>query len=330
MRLAVSVAILAFALVANAVLPVIQPAGMQFSDFMKKYGKTYASFAEQARRLDIFKQNLDRVAKLNQENGSPAFGVTKFMDLTPEEFAAAYLLPPINADDLPDAPYAEIPKIDPKSIPETWDWTTHSPAVVTPIKNQEQCGSCWAFSATEQIESVWALAGNTLASLSPQQIVDCDKTSEGCNGGFTQYAYEYVIKAGGLESEADYPYKAVNGQCKFNSADVVAKISAWSFVSKQAGDENSTMLPFCYATAPISVCVDAASWQYYNGGVLKTCGHTIDHCVQITGFTTVDSTPVWTVRNSWGTDWGVSGFIYVPRNQNMCSIAQVATTATAS
>jgi len=302
---------------------------MQFTVFERQYAKSYASPAERAARYTIFKQNLAKVKVLNDLNGSPAFGVTKFMDLTPEEFAQAFLMPPIDPADLPAAPYAKIPKIT-APIPETYDWTTHTPAVVTPIKNQEQCGSCWAFSATEQVESVWALAGNTLVSLGPQQIVDCDKTSEGCNGGYTQYAYEYLIKAGGQESEADYPYTAVNGQCKFSAADVVAKISAWSYVSQKAGDENTTMLPFLFNTAPISVCVDAASWQYYNGGVLKTCGHTIDHCVQITGFTTMDGVPVWTVRNSWGADWGVSGFIYVPRNQNMCSIATVATTVTAA
>ena len=92
------------------------------------------------------------------------------------------------------------------ALPSSFDWRTHTPAILTPVKNQEQCGSCWAFSATEAIESTWALAGNTLVSLAPQQIVDCDTTDAGCNGGDTTTAYEYVISAGGLEPETDYPY----------------------------------------------------------------------------------------------------------------------------
>jgi len=300
----------------------------QFSAFERQFNKHYSSAAERAARFSIFKANLERVEKLNKQNGSPAFGVTKFMDLSPEEFRSSYLMPPLDLEDLPEAPMFNVPPIT-TNIPVSFDWTNHTPAVVTPIKNQEQCGSCWAFSATEEVESLWALAGNTLVELAPQQIVDCDKGDSGCNGGWPYGAYAYLIQCGGQEPESDYPYTGVNGKCTFNSADIAASISGWKYVSKAAGDENSTMLPFVYTTAPLSVCVDASTWSYYNGGVLKTCGDSIDHCVQITGFDTIDDTPVWVVRNSWGTDWGVGGFIYVPRNKNMCAIAQVATTVTA-
>jgi len=306
----------------------ISNAAQQFADFEKKFDKHYGSIAERAARFQIFKNNLDKAAKLNIQNGSPAFGVTMFMDLTSEEFRSTHLMPTIDLEDLPEAPFVEIEQ-PATSIPDTWDWTTHNPPVVTPIKNQGQCGSCWAFSATEQVESVWALAGKSLVALGPQQIVDCDKTCEGCNGGFTQYAFEYLIQCGGQESETNYPYTGVNGKCNFNSAEIAASISAWKYVSKQAGDENSTMLPFVYNTAPISVCVDASTWQYYTSGVLKVCGDSIDHCVQITGYTTMDDLPAWIVRNSWGASWGVNGFIYVERNKNLCGIATVATTVTA-
>jgi len=322
-------AIILLACILASVLAESSDAAKQFADFEKKFDKHYGSAAERAARFQIFKINLEKAAKLNIQNGSPSFGVTMFMDLTTEEFRTTHLMPPIDLEDLPEAPYVTLPKIKAGSIPDTWDWTTHSPPVVTPIKNQGQCGSCWAFSATEQVESVWALAGNDLVSLGPQQIVDCDKTCEGCNGGFTQYAFEYLIGCGGQETEADYPYTGVNGKCAFDSADIAASITAWKYVSRQAGDENSTMLPFVYTTAPISVCVDASTWQYYTSGVLKVCGDSIDHCVQITGYTTMDDLPAWIVRNSWGTAWGVEGFIYVERNKNLCGIATVATTVTA-
>jgi cathepsin F len=300
-----------------------------FRQFEARFGKSYLSPGERVYRYNVFRQNLATAAELNRQNGNPAFGVTKFMDLTPEEFRQMYLLPiPIDTAQLPSAPRVEVPAINPKDIPVTYDWRNKT-GIVTPVKNQKQCGSCWAFSATEQIESVWALAGKPSVELAPQQIVDCDKTCYGCGGGWTQKAFQYVISAGGQELDSDYPYVAKNTPCTFDSSKVAASISAWKYVSQKAGDENSTMLPFLYSTAPISVCVDAASWQYYNGGVLKTCGKQIDHCVQITGFSNVDSTDVWIVRNSWGTDWGVDGYIYVPRNKDMCAIAQVATTVTA-
>jgi hypothetical protein len=297
-----------------------------FQNFTAKYGKTYASDAERSFRFNIFRENLRRAEALNAKNGEPAFGVTKFMDMDPAEFRATYLLDKLDRADLAQGSVLEVPQV---SVPTSIDWTQHNPPVVTAIKNQEQCGSCWAFSATEQIESMWALAGNSLVSLAPQQIVDCDKTCDGCNGGWTYLAYQYVETAGGLEPETDYPYTGVNGKCTFNSADVAAKISAWQYISQSASGETA-MYNYVGATAPLSVCVDASTWQYYNGGVLKTCGNDIDHCVQITGYNVMSGDNVWIVRNSWGTDWGVNGFIYVLRGSNLCAIADVATTVTAA
>ena len=117
--------------------------------------------------------------------------------------------------------------------PTSWDWRKHG--LVTRVKNQGQCGSCWAFSATEEIESQWLKAGhgdvNTL-ELAPQQIVDCDGTSMGCGGGRTESAFNYIIGAGGIESNHTYPYRAVDGQCKFNKNDVVAHISSYSEIGR--------------------------------------------------------------------------------------------------
>jgi len=298
-----------------------------FGEFMTKYGKSYASNAEKTFRLNIFKQNLRRADALNAKNGETAFGVTKFMDLDPEEFHATYLMEPLDRNTRAEGQVLEVPEYS--SVPATMDWTTHNPAVVTPIKNQEQCGSCWAFSATEQIETMTAIAGHPLVSLAPQQIVDCDKTCDGCNGGWTYLAYKYVETAGGLEPEADYPYTGVNGKCNFNSADVSSTVSNWQYVSQSASGETA-MYNYVGSTAPLSVCVDASTWQYYNGGVLKTCGDSIDHCVQITGYNVMSGSNVWMVRNSWGTDWGVNGFIYLLRGSNLCAIADVATTVTAA
>jgi len=309
-------------LIISSVLAI--PTNVQkFVEFQSKFNKHYESKQERAHRLQVFTANLALINKLNQEEGSEVYGVTKFSDLTPAEFKKHYLMNvPLNK---PHGPVYNAKA--PAAIPTTWDWGINKTGIVTPVKNQEQCGSCWAFSATETVESDWALKGHTEVVLAPQQIVDCDKIDQGCNGGWPYDAYKYVISAGGLEPEVDYPYTGVNGRCTFKAADVAAKISAWSYVSQSASTELTTMLNFVAATGPVSVCVDASTWQFYNGGVIqKNCGDEIDHCVQVTGFSVVSGIPVWNVRNSWGTDWGVNGYLYVKRGMNLCDIATVVTT----
>jgi C1A family cysteine protease len=207
---------------------------------------------------------------------------------------------------------------------KNWDWF-HKGAC-TPVYDQGQCGSCWAFSATETIESYWALAGHKLTQFSVEQIVDCDNEGqdEGCNGGFPTGAYDYVQSAGGIESLSKYPYTAGSGQsgsCAFNEADVVANVA--NYVSLNGEDGLYKQLS---TTGPVSVCVDASSWPSYKGGILTDCGNNVDHCVQLTGYANYGSNGAyWIVRNSWNTDWGISGFIHLAIGQDLCSIADYAT-----
>jgi len=301
----------------------------QFKDFERKYNKHYASPVERTHRANVFGENLKRVEQLNADEGNTVFGVTKFMDLTPAEFKAKYLMKLPPNPELPNAPTVNIKPVDPKAVPNYWAWDVNKTGIVSAVKNQEQCGSCWAFSCTETVESAWALAGHgSVPTLAPQQIVDCDKKDEGCNGGYPWTAYEYIISAGGQEPESDYPYTGVNGACKFKAADVDAKIANWSWVSKSPATEDTTMLTYLYQNGPLSVCVDAASWQFYNGGVLqKNCGDEIDHAVQATGFAVIGGVPAWRVRNSWGADWGENGYIWIKRGINLCDIATKVTVA---
>lgn len=300
----------------------------QWEAYKVTYNKKYTPL-EEPLRYEIFSANLRHAEQLQQaETGTATYGVTPFMDLSPKEFRAKYLMPKELADNtvFPNGSVVELPDPLPE-IPTSFDWRDASPAVITPVYNQEQCGSCWAFSATETIESFWALAGNTLTSLSMQQIVDCDTTAYGCNGGWTYLAYQYVEQAGGIDTYSSYPYRGVNGRCAFKSADVAAKISGWSYVTKTK--DETAMATFLATTGPISVCVDASSWQYYTGGILKNCGQQIDHCVQATGYSVDGSTPYWIVRNSWGTSWGQQGYLYVYRGSDTCAIAQMPTSVTA-
>jgi len=302
------------------------PAREEFIAFQHKYGKIYASSEEFNMRLAIFKNNIARAAKLQAHSTNAKYGVTKFMDMTPDEFKNIVLMKKTVKPSQKNQWFGHTPL-----IPEgtTFDWRNHSPAVVTPVYNQAQCGSCWAFSITENIESQWALAGNQLTSLSMQQVVSCDTNDDGCGGGDPPTAYEYVIGAGGLESYADYPYTSENGNtgsCQFNAADIVAHISSYTTIGSEQQAQS-----YLTSNGPLSVCVDAESWQYYNGGIITTsddCGTSLDHCVMITGYGTQDGVSYWWVRNSWGTDWGQSGYLQVQSMQDVCGIAQEITSAT--
>merc|ERR1711991_1079916 len=196
--------------------------------------------------------------------------------------------------------------------------------------NQGQCGSCWAFSVTEEVESMWALAGHPLIELAPQQIVDCDTEDDGCNGGDTRSGYAYVIKAGGLVPEKDYPYTARDGKCKDKivKEDAVAKIMGYNYATNPSHKNETLMALNLVSTGPISICIDASSWQTYTGGILKHCGHQLDHCVQVTGGTFSGPDAAWNVRNSWAKSWGENGYIRLAFNQNTYGVADEATIVT--
>jgi len=298
-----------------------------FGDFVQKYSKDYHP-TDVLSKFQTFQENLKLVDELNHKyeviGKVGPYGVTKFFDLTPAEFKRFYLgkitRPTVT-------PQPKIPSSPPTALPDAFDWS--SKGAVTPVYNQGECGSCWAFSATETIESQWFLAGNTLISLSPQQIVDCDRVDLGCEGGDTPTAYQYVINATGLESQSDYPYTAEDQKCAFQSSKVKASIKGWGYVTQNKNE--TEMLYGLYAKGPLSICVEADTWQFYVGGVISSdCGTALDHCVMITGFQKMRGWDfieydVWNIRNSWGEDWGVDGYLYVERGSDLCGVADEVT-----
>jgi len=226
----------------------------------------------------------------------------------------------------------DAPKVDgylsADPIPVSFDWRLKG--AVTPVKNQEQCGSCWAFSATEGVESAWFLLKNQLLILSPQQIVSCDTSDDGCDGGDLPTAFGY-IQQNGLEADSVYPYTSGNGDdgtCVYDSTKVIAKISGFKYATTTANETamQAAMIP----NGPLSICVDASTWQYYTGGVITHgCGDSLDHCVQIVGWaSTAANDPYWIIRNSWGTDWGLNGFLWVERGHDECGVSDEATYVT--
>jgi C1A family cysteine protease len=158
---------------------------------------------------------------------------------------------------------------------------------------------------------------DTKMYLSPQQIVSCDSGDYGCDGGWTEGAYDYVISAGGLVSVEDYPYKSywdTTGECTLDVADAkLATIDSFYKISKE-----EDMEAYVLSTGPLSVCLDASSWYTYVWGVVTTCGDEVDHCVQVVGLNAEDD--YWIVRNSWGVDWGMEGYILLESGVDMCNI----------
>eukprot|EP01116_Phalansterium_solitarium_P012991 TRINITY_DN297_c0_g1_i1.p1 TRINITY_DN297_c0_g1~~TRINITY_DN297_c0_g1_i1.p1 ORF type:complete len:392 (+),score=106.30 TRINITY_DN297_c0_g1_i1:165-1178(+) len=308
-----------------------------FFQFIKKYNKSYASTEFQSRFVN-FKASLARIAAANaksQEIGGATYGVTKFADLSVEEFKSTILMKnPITQDKM-RLPGVETlkPRIKAVDAPAAFDWRPLG--AVTPVKDQEQCGSCWAFSATETIESTQLVNKvndftNLTLALAPQQIVDCDTVDQGCNGGNTPTAYQYVIGAGGMENETTYPYQGQDGQCAFQKSDVVASISGFKYATS-AYNEN-TLKANLVSWQPVSICVDASAWQDYQSGVMtwEECAfiNVLDHCVQLVGYDTTAAKPYWIVRNSWNTNWGIDGYIWLEMGHDTCGLAHEATVPT--
>jgi C1A family cysteine protease len=289
----------------------------QFVAYVKEFNKVYTA-DELFVRFQNFRDNKQMIDAHNAKGLSWEMGVNQFTDLTQKEFADLYLgyLPRNNdyarSRNMHVAPVGQV-------MGDSLDWRTKG--AVTPVKDQAQCGSCWAFSTTGSVEGANQIKSGQLQSVSEQQLVDCAGSAgnQGCNGGLMDDAFEYIIKNGGIGSEASYPYTARDGKCK--QVPSVATVSKYTDVKKN--DEAGLMS--AVNIEPVSVAVDAESWSSYRKGIMSgPCGKSLDHGVLAIGYGTDGSQDYWLVKNSWGTSWGESGFIRLIRNKNECGIAEAA------
>jgi len=295
----------------------------KYDEYTRFWNKTYSPI-ERAARFENFKMNAHKITKMNADTKvrgyGATFGFTKFSDWSEREQKSLNGFIP--RKDLGKRPVGQ-PSDDAAPGPNI-DWA--SKGMTTPIKDQGQCGSCWAFSTTETVESAILMAGKTVQPLGAQEIVDCDKADQGCGGGDPQEALQWVKEQGGQDTEQCYPYTAADGTCASSKCSPSGNVAQVIPISGSEQDLYNALAKY----GPLSICADASSWSNYNGGVLTAdqCGSDVDHAIQLTGYSS-DQGGYWIVRNSWGSDWGQSGFIWLQYGSNTCDCTSETTAATA-
>jgi len=300
-----------------------------FQQWSVQQGRVYNSPTERDYREYVYNRNVQKIAKHNSHGHSWTLAVNQFADMNRLEFARLYLKSGgynnSTLNRVRNFNYFLLKNMT--ALPTSVDWTAKG--AVTPVKDQGQCGSCWAFSATGALEGAWFVKHKALVNLSEQQLVDCSSTegNQGCNGGLMDDAFQYVITNKGLTTDKAYPYTATGpNTCLSKGLPVAATASSF----KDVPTNSQTALMTAVVQQPVAVAIEADqdSFQFYSSGVLtKACGTNLDHGVLLVGYGT-DSTGLdyYKVKNSWGASWGLGGYVLLGRGaqyngaQGQCGI----------
>jgi len=306
----------------------------EFSKWKSTFKKVYNDVKEEEHRLSVWLSNLETVVKHNIEYDlglqTYRMGLNHLSDMNATEVknrlnGYMHSAKKLRFQSRRSATF--MPSLLNSSLPDEVDWRKHG--YVTPVKNQGQCGSCWAFSTTGALEGQHFRKNGTLVSLSEQNLVDCSapEGNMGCNGGLMDDAFEYIKLNGGIDSEGSYPYEGVQGKCRYSKENNAAEDVG--FVDVKQGSEHS--LKRAVATqGPVSVAIDAShrSFQMYDSGVYmepRCSSEELDHGVLVVGYGEENGHKYWIVKNSWSEEWGEDGYIKMARNKdNMCGIASSA------
>ncbi|KAL7592638.1 hypothetical protein Lser_V15G32359 [Lactuca serriola] len=295
--------------------------------WMAHHGRIYTDENEKQLRFQIFKNNVAYIDAHNaRSDQSYTLEVNKFADLTNDEFRASrngYKKQPDSDSHVVSGlfRYANV-----SAVPDEVDWRKEG--AVTPVKDQGDCGCCWAFSAVAAMEGINKLENGKLVSLSEQELVDCDidGIDQGCEGGLMENAFQFIEKRKGLAAESVYPYTGEDGICNTKKAAIpAAKISGHEKVPAN----NEKALLQAVANQPVSIAIDASGYefQFYSGGVFTgSCRTELDHAITAVGYgATMDGTKYWLMKNSWGASWGEKGYIRIKRDslakEGLCGIA---------
>ncbi|KAL9664613.1 hypothetical protein QQ045_020018 [Rhodiola kirilowii] len=297
----------------------------RYQNWIQTHRKSYKDNEEWILRFGIYQTNVQIIEYVNSLNLSFTLADNEYADLTNEEFKSRYMGFKAPEDTLNNGAFRCHHHQD---LPKSVDW--REKGAVTPVKNQGQCGSCWAFSAVAAIEGIHKIKNGKLVSLSEQALVDCDVNSDnqGCNGGFMEKAFEFIVDKGGLPTESEYPYDGKQNTCnKKKLAKHAVSITGYEIVPRS--DEKS--LTAAVSEQPVSVGIEAGGFlfQLYSGGIFDgPCGSQLNHGVTIVGYGEENSEKYWIVKNTWGAGWGESGYIRMKRDtsstKGLCGIAMLA------
>jgi len=301
----------------------------RFEEFLAANHKIYTDHAERAARLAAFTANLEHIGHFQEaDEGSAKYShLSPFADLSMEEFSLRHGLR--SQDWVPPNSVAAV-DLDLRSLPDSFDW--RAKGAVNEVKNQAQCGSCWAFATVANIEGAGFVSTGKLVSLSEQELVDCDtKTGDqGCQGGLPSNAFKDMIENQmGLELESQYPYLAADGQCHAAKAKEVAFISGWQQISTNEDQIAAALVKY----GPLAIGINAGPMQFYHGGIsspwrLLCNPRALDHGVALVGFGKTFFKKYWIIRNSWGKSWGENGYYRIVRGRGACGLNTMVSTAT--
>nr|QOV03082.1 cathepsin L12 [Dysdercus peruvianus] len=318
--------LLVFLALCTAAVSAVPSLTEDWDSFKSLHGKKYSGPREEYRRLGIYLRNVQRIEEHNEKykKGLASFTmkINHFGDMLEEEistqlngFNRTGAIRKRNPDPSFLSPMTTI------SLPASLDW--REKGAVTPVKNQGNCGGCWAFSATGALEAQTFLKTGSLVPLSEQNLIDCANRvydNYGCNGGLMDHAFYYIMK-NGVESEESYPYEGVDGVCRFNKSNIAA--TQKSYVDIPPTEED--LMKAVANIGPISVGIKAnlASFFYYSGGVFDdpACDNNLDHGVLVVGYGEENGKKYWLLKNSWTAKWGEEGYFKLIRGQNMCGVA---------